>query len=242
MERTSPIRETKPQVIKQKGKPRQRSKNFIAFCEQRLQRVTGSKPSKGTNALPPTWQSFLSWGGAAAYKGHQVLGRHFGRATRKAREAISRPHGSEGMPFSQAFFWLLLHQDLAGAKLADSTLGRHLSKSFHVADEDGAQNDGETWHRPRARDASPSLQAGGHHRSRPSMGPMFFCIRPLQHSPVARKYSSSLKPKYFGPPSPGVGHGKWEETLQVKGRLGARAGKLERKGSPWTPIYTPIGR
>ena len=87
-----------------KSKPRQRSKDFIAFCKQRLQRVTGSKLSKDTNALPPTWQSFLSWGGAAAYKGHQVLGRHFGRATRKAREAISRPHGSEGMPFSQAFF------------------------------------------------------------------------------------------------------------------------------------------
>ena len=106
-----------------KSKPRQRSKDFIAFCKQRLQRVTGSKLSKDTNALPPTWQSFLSWGGAAAYKGHQVLGRHFGRATRKAREAISRPHGSEEMPFSQAFFWLLLHQRLCGGvKLADSTL------------------------------------------------------------------------------------------------------------------------
>ena len=65
--------------------------------------------------------------------------------------------------------------------------------------------------------------------------------RPLQHSPAARKHSSSLKPKYFGPPSPGVGHGKWEETLQVRGRLEARAGKLERQGSPWTPIYSPIG-
>ena len=92
-----------------KSNPRRRSKNFIASCKQSLQRVTGSKPSKGTNALPPTWKLFLSLGRSCC-KGHQVLGRHFGRATGKAREAISRPHGSEGMPFSQAFFWLPLHQ------------------------------------------------------------------------------------------------------------------------------------
>jgi len=103
-ERASQVRGTKPLVNKQEVKPHQRSKDFIAFCAQRLQRVTSSKPSKNTNTLPLTWQSLLSWGGIAAYKGNQVLGRHFGRATRKAREAISRPCRSKGMPFSQAFF------------------------------------------------------------------------------------------------------------------------------------------
>ena len=150
-------------------------KTSLLFCKPRLQRVTGSKPSKGTNVLPPTWQSFLSWRRVAAYKGHQVLGRHFGRAMRKAREAISRPHGSESMPFSQAFFWPPPPKNLRGVKLADGTLRRHLSESRLAADGDGTQDDSETWHRPRARDTSPSLQAGGHHRSRPSMGPMFFC-------------------------------------------------------------------
>ena len=118
---------------------------------------------------------FCLWGGAAACKGHQALGRHFGRAAGKAREAISRPHGSEGMPFSQAFFWPPPPKTLRGIKLADGTLGRHLSESHLATDGDGVNDDGKTWHRPRARDASPSLQAGGHHRSRPSMGPMFFC-------------------------------------------------------------------
>ena len=117
---------------------------------------------------------FCLWGGAAACKGHKVLGRHFGRATGKAREAISRPHGSEGMPFSQAFSWPPPLKTLWGVKLADGALGRHLSESHLAAAEDGAQDDGETWHRPRARDTSPSLQAGGHRRSRPSTGPMFF--------------------------------------------------------------------
>jgi len=83
--------------------------------------------------------------------------------------------GPKGCPSRKLSSGFSSTKTLRGAKLADSTLGRHLSKSFHVADEDGAQNDGETWHRPRARDASPSLQAGGHHRSRPSMGLMFFC-------------------------------------------------------------------
>ena len=52
--------------------------DFIAPCKQRLQRVTGSKPSKSTNALPPAWQFSLSWGGASADEEHRVLGRHHG--------------------------------------------------------------------------------------------------------------------------------------------------------------------
>ena len=45
---------------------REEEGDFIALCKQRLQRATGSKPSKSTNVLPPTWQFSLSWGGTSA--------------------------------------------------------------------------------------------------------------------------------------------------------------------------------
>ena len=61
--------------------------DFIALCKQRLQRDTGSKPSKSTNTLPPAWQFSLSWGGASAGEEHRVLGWHGGQAARDARNS-----------------------------------------------------------------------------------------------------------------------------------------------------------
>ena len=67
------------------GRPlREGEGDCIALYKQRLQRATGLKPSKGTNALPPAWQFSLSWGGASAGEEHRVLGRHGGRAAQDA--------------------------------------------------------------------------------------------------------------------------------------------------------------
>jgi hypothetical protein len=52
--------------------------------------------------------------------------------------------GPKGCPSRKLSSGFSSTKTLRRAKLADSTLGRHLSKSFLVADEDGAQNDGET--------------------------------------------------------------------------------------------------
>src|SRR6185312_8150910 len=65
---------------------REEEGDFIALCKQRLQRVTGSKPSKSTNTLPPTWQFSQSWGGASADEEHRVLGRHYEQAARDCEE------------------------------------------------------------------------------------------------------------------------------------------------------------
>ena len=54
-------------VLSASSTPRKvfREGDFIDLCEQRLQRVTGLKPLKSTNALPPAWQFSLSWGGVS---------------------------------------------------------------------------------------------------------------------------------------------------------------------------------
>ena len=157
MERTSRVQGTKPQVNKQKASRAKEMKTSLLFANQDYKGSLARSRRKVQTHCHLRGNFFCLWGGAAACKGHQVLGRHFGRATGKAPEAISRPHGSEGMPFSQAFFWPPPPKTLRGVKLADGTLGRHLSESRLAADGDGAQDDSETWHRPRARDTLPSL-------------------------------------------------------------------------------------
>ena len=42
-------------------------------------------------------------------------------------------------------------------------------------------------------------------------------------------------PKETGPPSPGVGRGRWGETLQARGRQEARAGRTEEEREPKDP-------
>src|SRR6185369_4899932 len=47
--------------------------------------ITGAKPSKDTNTLPPTWQFSLSWGGASDEERHQALSRRHSEAAKDAR-------------------------------------------------------------------------------------------------------------------------------------------------------------
>src|SRR6185503_4577061 len=74
--------------------------DFIDLCEQRLQRVTGLKPSKSTNALTPAWQFSLSWGGASADEEHRVLGRRDGQAARDCEEQPPDRTGPVGCPLA----------------------------------------------------------------------------------------------------------------------------------------------
>ena len=90
--------------------------------KQRLQRVTGLKPSKSTNALPPAWQFSLSWGGASADEEHRVLGRHYGQAARDCEEKPPDHMGPAGCPPRKLSSSVSSTEDLAGVKLADSTL------------------------------------------------------------------------------------------------------------------------
>ena len=96
--------------------------DFIALCKQRLQRVTGLKPSKSTNALPPAWQFSLSWGGVNADEEHRVLGRHYGQAARDCEEqplGRTGPAGCHSHKLSSSFSST---KDFAGGKLVDITL------------------------------------------------------------------------------------------------------------------------
>ena len=49
------------------------------------------------------------------------------------------------------------------------------------------------------------------------------------------------KPKKARPPHLGAGHERQRKTLQDSGDAGRRAGKLEKKGNPTTPIYSYVG-
>ena len=96
--------------------------DFIALYKQRLQGVTGSKPSKSINTLPPAWQFSLSWGGASADEEHQVLGRHHDQAARACEEQLPDRTGPAGCPPRKLSSSVSSIEDLAGVKLADSTL------------------------------------------------------------------------------------------------------------------------
>ena len=52
----------------------------------------------------------------------------------------------------------------------------------------------------------------------------------------------ALEPKKTRPPHLGAGHERQKKTLQDLGNARRKAGKLERKRSPTTPIYSCVGR
>ena len=96
--------------------------DFMALCKQRLQRITGSKPSKSTNTLPPAWQFSLSWGGASADEEHRVLGQHHNQAAQDCEEQPPDRTGPSGCPPPSFLLASPPPKTLRGVKLADSTL------------------------------------------------------------------------------------------------------------------------
>ena len=97
------------------GRPlREGEGDFIALCKQRLQKVTGSKPSKSTNTLPPAWQFSLSWGGASADEEHRVLGRHYDQAARDCEEQPLDRTGLKGCPSRKLSSSFSSTEDFAG--------------------------------------------------------------------------------------------------------------------------------
>ena len=127
------------------GRPlREEVGDFIALCKQRLQRVTGSKPSKSTNALPPAWQFSLSWGGASADEKHRVLGRHYDQAARDCEEQPLDRTGPKGCPSRKLSSSFSSTEDLAGGQAGGQHPLRHLPESDIVAKRDGAKNGHQT--------------------------------------------------------------------------------------------------
>ena len=98
-----------------KSNPRRRSKNFIASCKQSLQRVTGSKPSKGTNALPPTWQFFLSWEERPPIKDTKSLADISARLREKHEKQSPDRTGPKGCPSRKLSSGLLRQRPCGGS-------------------------------------------------------------------------------------------------------------------------------
>ena len=96
--------------------------DFIALYKQRLQRVTGSNPSKSTNALPPAWQFSLSCGGASADEEHRVLGRHCDQAAQDCEEQPPDRTGPAGCPPCKLSSSISSTEYPGGVKLAHNTL------------------------------------------------------------------------------------------------------------------------
>ena len=148
--------------------------DFIALCKERLQRVTGSKPSKSINALPPTWQFSLSWGGASADEEHRVLGRHYDQTARDCEEQPLDCTGPKGCPsrkFSSSFSST---EDLAGGQAGGQHPLHHLLESDIVAKRDDAKNGHQTWHRSHGQASQRPFKLRDIAEAGP-LGPVLFC-------------------------------------------------------------------
>ena len=105
------------------GRPlREGEGDFIDLCKQRLQRVTGLKPSKGTNALPPAWQFSLSWGGASDEEEHRAPGWRDGQAARDARNSPQAARVQRDALLASFFLASPPPKTLRGIELADNAL------------------------------------------------------------------------------------------------------------------------
>ena len=95
---------------------------FIALYKQRLQRATGLKPSKSTNALPPAWQFSLSWGGASDEEKHRAPGWCDGQAARDARNSPQTARVQRDALLASFLLASPPPKTMRGVELADSTL------------------------------------------------------------------------------------------------------------------------
>ena len=148
------------------GRPlREGEGDFIALCKQRLQRVTGSKPSKSTNTLPPAWQFSLSWGGVNDEEEHQAPGWCDGQATRDCEEQPPDRTGPAGCPPRKLSSSISSIEDPVGVKLANNTLH---AVSLRATLSPGGRYEEQPPNMASApwSGISIPLQARGHRRSR----------------------------------------------------------------------------
>ena len=149
-----------------KSNPRRRSKNFITSCKQSLQRVTGSKPSKGTNALPPTWQFFLSWEERPPIKDTKSLADISAGLREKHEKQSPNRTGPKGCPSRKLSSGFSSTEDLAGGQAGGQQPLHHLPRSDVLAKRDDAKNGHKNLAPMPWSGVSMPLQAEGHRRSR----------------------------------------------------------------------------
>ena len=142
-------------------------------------------------------------------------------------------------------------EDHVGGRAGGQRPPHRLPESNLVAGGDDTKNSRQTW-RQRHGQASPSpfrlgdiVEAGPH-------GPNALLLVPLKQWDGAHALSSFLpplasillasKPKKARPLHLGAGHERRKKTLQDLGNARRKAGSLERKRSPTTPIYNCVGR
>ena len=105
------------------GRPlREGEGDFIALYKQRLQRATGLKPSKSTNALPHAWQFSLSWEGASDEEKHRAPGWRDGQAARDARNSPQTARVQRDALLASFLLASPPPKTLRGVELADSAL------------------------------------------------------------------------------------------------------------------------
>ena len=162
------------------GRPlREGEGDFIALYKQRLQRATGLKPSKSTNALPPAWQFSLSWEGASDEEEHRAPGWRDGQAARDSEEQPPDRTGPAECPPRKLSSSIPSTEDPAGGQAGGQLPPHRLPESNLVARGDDAKNSHQTWHQ-RHGQASPSpfrlgdiAEAGPH-------GPSALLLIPLK--------------------------------------------------------------
>ena len=197
--------------------------DFIALYKQRLQRATGLKPSKSTNALPLAWQFSLSWGGVCDEEEHRALGRRDGQVARDCEEQPPGHTGPVGCPPRKLSSSISSTKDPAGGQAGGQHPPHHLPESNLVANGDDAKNSHQTW-RQRHGQASPSpfrlgdiAEAGPHRPS--ALLPIPLKLRDGAHAlsifpPPLASILLAPKPKKARPPHLGAGHERQRKTLR----------------------------
>jgi len=138
---------------------------------------------------------------------------------------------------------------LQGVELADNTLHTVSPRATLLPGGD-AKNNHRTWHQCHGQ-ASPSPFRRGDITEAGPHGPNALLLIPLKLRDGAQALSGfppplasillAPEPKKARPPHLGAGHERQKKTLQDLGNARRKAGKLERKRSPTTPIYSCEG-
>ena len=116
------------------GRPlREGEEDFICLYKPRLQRATGLKPSKSTNALPLAWQFSLSWGGVSDEEEHRAPGWRDGQAARDCEEQPPDRTGPAGCSPRKLSSSISSTEDYTGGQAGGQHTPHRLPESNLVA-------------------------------------------------------------------------------------------------------------
>jgi hypothetical protein len=181
----------------------------------------------------------------AANEGQRVLGDIATRLLGMHEKQSLGHTGLRECPSRKLSSSLFSSEDLAGGQAGRQHPRRRLSESNLVTDRDDVKNSTEAWRRrhawaPRHPCKLEDIAEAGPH------GPYVLLLIPLKLRDGKEAFSSyrlplasillASGPKETRPPSSGVGRGRRREALQARGRLEARAERIEEEmefGDPY---------